>query len=81
LGLASWFKEENLGLCGAHSPNYAKPSIGILQTLEIFKQANPLPNVLYFGDRKVDMNFASNSGFNFFQVHCMLPVVGSINHE
>ena len=75
LGLKQWIKEENLGLCGAYGPNFAKPSIKILKVLEIFRLANPLPHVLYFGDREVDMVFASNSGFTFSQVHCMVPAV------
>jgi phosphoglycolate phosphatase-like HAD superfamily hydrolase len=78
LGLDNWFKQENLGFCGAYGPDFAKPSIRILKTLEIFRLANPLPSVLYFGDRQVDMIFASNSGFHFSQVHCLIPVVGSI---
>ena len=29
--------------------------------------------VIYFGDRKVDQEFAGNAGFQFVKVHCMAP--------
>ena len=81
LKLNRWFKEENLGICGSHEESFAKPATKILGTLEAFASGVFDPNVVYFGDREVDLRFASNAGFEFIQVKCMNPVVGTIRHD
>lgn len=70
LGLHAYFTSENMGLTGAHGACYSKPSINILGKIETLEGRHP-SQIVYFGDRSVDKQFAANAGFQFVSVKCM----------
>lgn len=72
LKLHSWFKPENIGISGCFGKQYQKPITLILGEIGIFKNTVVEPQeVVYFGDRQIDRQFAANAGFQFVLVRCM----------
>lgn len=71
LGLDRWFKEEDIFVSGdfgkdAYKPN---PYMG-----DLAKRRLKTDKILYFGDRKIDEEFAKNAGFAFRMVKNMINV-------
>lgn len=76
LGLARWFRRENIAVSGEYGPDYRKPSTKLLEKLAVFPQMRQEAPAVYFGDREVDKGFAANAGFTFIEVHCMVTAGG-----
>src|SRR5882724_6423379 len=75
LGLARWFEEADVGISGCHGPEFNKPDTRILGRIKVLEAAHLPRQVMFFGDREVDAQFASNAGFQFVRVACMHPVI------
>lgn len=74
LGLGRWFDLDNVGISGYHGQEFCKPSIKIINKIKILGKPYLPSQILFFGDRAVDTEFAANAGFQFVQVACMHPV-------
>lgn len=73
LGLEKWFEEGSIFISGDFGTEYQKPNT--LIRAEIEKAITDLSNVVYFGDRNVDMEFAKSMNFNFFKMYSMNEVI------
>jgi FMN phosphatase YigB (HAD superfamily) len=74
LGLDQWFKQENVGFTGYYGTDFYKPSIKIMDHMQLLHEVNA-QHVVFFGDRDVDQQFADAAGFMFIKVKCMQPEV------
>jgi FMN phosphatase YigB (HAD superfamily) len=74
LGLVHWFDSVNVGISGYHGPDFCKPSMKIINKISVLEAPSLPQQVLFFGDRAVDAEFAANAGFQFVQVACMHPI-------
>ena len=74
LELGRWFDAVNVGISGYYGPDFSKPSIRIINKIKILDKPYTPQQILFFGDRTVDAEFAANAGFQFVQVACMHPV-------
>jgi phosphoglycolate phosphatase-like HAD superfamily hydrolase len=74
LELGRWFDSVNVGISGYHGPEFSKPSIKIINKIKVLEKPCLPQQILFFGDRPVDAEFAANAGFQFVQVACMHPV-------
>lgn len=72
LSLNIWFDEENCFFTGLYGKEFYKPSNNILEKIPIFQNTNnPYEEVLFFGDRDVDCEFAKNANIQFVKVYEM----------
>jgi putative hydrolase of the HAD superfamily len=74
LELGRWFYSVNVGISGYHGPEFCKPSIKIINKINALKTPYLPHQILFFGDRAVDAEFAANAGFQFVQVASMHTV-------
>jgi len=74
LELGRWFDSVNVGISGYHGPEFCKPGIKIINKINILEKSCLPHQILFFGDRAVDAEFAANAGFQFVQVASMYPV-------
>ena len=78
LKLDHWISLANAGFTGQYGTEFHKPSIKILNKIELFNQCNgkndSIKSVVYFGDRKVDEIFAQNASFYFVPVKFMCMI-------
>lgn len=75
LGLAHWFAPSDVGISGCYGPEFCKPDTRILGKVKVLEAVCAPSQVLFFGDRGVDAQFASNAGFQFVHVACMHPII------
>jgi putative hydrolase of the HAD superfamily len=75
LGLEKWFYTENVYISGSSRPEYQKPSFRIIEKIKILNRIINPQEVVFFGDRDVDKEFAFNMQFQFVQVYCLTSVV------
>lgn len=71
LGLAQWFKPENMVISGCAGKGYEKPSTEILGKIGVLEDERWRGKTAYFGDREVDSLFAQASGFQYVPVKNM----------
>ena len=71
LGLDRWFREEDIFVSGDYGKNAYKPNpyMG-----DLVKKRLKTDKILYFGDRKIDEEFADNAGFAFRMVKNMISI-------
>ena len=71
LGLDRWFREEDIFVSGDYGKDAYKPNpyMG-----DLVKKRLKTDKILYFGDRKIDEEFAENAGFAFRMVKNMIIV-------
>ena len=74
LGLDRWFAPEDISISGDHGKHFEKPSMRIIDNLQCFKANLRSENIIYFGDREVDRQFADQCGFLFRRVKLMKGV-------
>lgn len=75
LGLAQWIAPENVAISGTYGAEFQKPSTRMIPHVALLN-GGPYPSqVVYFGDRDCDQEFAANAGFSFVKVKCMKPAV------
>ncbi|MFC5540557.1 HAD family hydrolase [Ureibacillus suwonensis] len=67
LGLMEYFHFENVVFTGLLGSEHYKPDTTALKYIDCLKENND-NSVIYFGDRKVDEQFATNAGFDFAHV-------------
>lgn len=77
LGLSCWFEKHNVALTGYYGPEYCKPKLRILKKIKILNYKYQPHQVVYFGDRQIDEEFANNAGFQFLRVSALHPVQSS----
>lgn len=70
LGLGRFFNNDRIIFTGLHGHDYYKPSTLALKFLNIKSK-----NIVYFGDRDIDMNFARNSKMIFKKVYNMQEIL------
>ena len=70
LGLERWFVKENVGFTGFYGSGYYKPSTKVIQHIAILQDVEP-SEIIYFGDRDVDKQFADQANYKFIQVKGM----------
>jgi len=68
LGLSRWFDYANVGISGYFGKEYCKPNLKVISHLQVLKKPYLPRQIVYFGDRVVDAEFAANAGFQFVQV-------------
>lgn len=79
LGLSRWFETADLGFCATLGAGFEKPDTRILREIQALRVAGAIAaEVVYFGDRSIDAQFAANAGFQYVQVHCMLEPVPAV---
>lgn len=71
LGLNEYFSNKNIFISGDYGREYQKPNTLINGFIN--KRFNNISNVIYFGDRDVDEQYARCSDFKFQRVKCMIP--------
>lgn len=71
LGLHNWFDVNNIGITGSWGKQYYKPSILIIDKINILRSSIRPDEIVYFGDRQVDKKFANRAGYNFLKVKCL----------
>jgi len=72
LSLDSFFKKENVCISGDYGAAYQKPALKALEQLGGFTDNRFQPEqVVYFGDRSIDREFARQAGFYFVGVQGM----------
>lgn len=69
LALHRWIDEKNVIVSGDYGKEYQKPAPYMGQVL--IAKVGTGDGILYFGDRRIDKEFAANSGFTFRQVKSM----------
>lgn len=74
LQLGRWFDSVNVGISGCYGPEFCKPSIKIINKIKVLETTCLPHQILFFGDRPVDVEFAANAGFQFVKVASMYPV-------
>lgn len=75
LSLDGFFKREDVCISGDYGNEYQKPALKALDKLEELKKNEFQPDqVVYFGDRHIDKEFAHQAGFYFVGVQNMHPV-------
>ena len=75
LGLTRWILTSNISISGSQKSCISKPDPRMCVSLDVFNDKVIEPqNVIFFGDRDVDENFARNCGFHFVKVRNMIPV-------
>ncbi len=65
LQLEKYFTQNNIFVSGSYGVHVQKPSIFSLQCLDVFKNKYEPSEIVFIGDRGVDMDFAKNAGFHF----------------
>jgi len=65
LQLEKYFTLNNIFVSGSYGVHAQKPSIFSLQCLDVFKNKYDPSEIVFIGDRGVDMDFAKNAGFHF----------------
>jgi hypothetical protein len=75
LGLNGWFAAGNINISGDYGEVFQNSSAGIIENLHCFQTRREPGNVVNFGDRDVDRQFASECGFMFRQVRVMTGVI------
>jgi putative hydrolase of the HAD superfamily len=68
LQLHRFFKKENVFISGDHGKNSGKPGLASLTGLPLLAACADPKEVLYIGDRQVDLEYAQNAGFHFANV-------------
>lgn len=71
LGLDMFILEENIFISGDYGKEYQKPNTLVNEFIR--KRFHNMKDVIYFGDRDVDEQYARNSEFSFQRVKCMIP--------
>ncbi|HBZ81752.1 HAD family hydrolase [Brevibacillus sp. FSL K6-0770] len=71
LGLTKWFEEENVGFTGLYGSAYGKPSPLIVNKIKLLHDVKNPRQVVFFGDREVDEQFAKGIGYQFVLTHCL----------
>jgi FMN phosphatase YigB (HAD superfamily) len=71
LGLGRWFEPANVGFCATLGSGFDKPHTRILGEIHALGESVAPAEVVFFGDREIDKQFATNAGFRYVQVHCM----------
>ena len=74
LVLIQWFAWPNVGISGCYGSDFCKPSTRILRKIELLDGRCSPSQVVFFGDRQVNAQFAINAGFQFAHVACMHPI-------
>lgn len=74
LGLEKWFNPENAWISECSGPEYQKPSCRIVEKIKILNHLINPQEVVFFGDREVDKEFALNMQYQFVQVYCLNSV-------
>jgi FMN phosphatase YigB (HAD superfamily) len=74
LGLGRWIDHGNVGISGRFGAEFSKPSIKIIDKIDVLRGGNYKGGVVYFGDRKVDAVFSNKAGFDFVRVKSMKPI-------
>ena len=74
LDLGRWIDHINLGITGKFGADFYKPSIKIIDEIDILRRKSYKGRVVYFGDRNVDAVFSSQAGFDFVCVKCMKKI-------
>ena len=74
LKLGRWFDPANVGISGYHGHEFCKPSLKITGKIGALNTPYMPHQIVYFGDRAVDAEFAANAGFQFVRVACMQMV-------
>lgn len=75
LGLYQFFEAENIFISGKHGKNAAKPQLLCLNHIGMIRREGLSPSeIVYFGDRPIDQQFASAANFVFQPVKLMYPV-------
>ncbi len=74
LKLSRWFDSMNVGISGHYGAEFCKPSTKIINEIRVLKTSCLPHQILFFGDRQVDAEFAVNAGFQFVKVASMYPV-------
>jgi len=73
LGLHRWFSSENIGISGVYGPDFAKPSLKMIEKISVLQRCACPLKVVYFGDRIIDKQFADATGFQFVHVNVLFP--------
>jgi FMN phosphatase YigB (HAD superfamily) len=73
LGLARWFASDNVGFSATCGPGFDKPHTRIVERIQVLRALPAGSEVVFFGDRSVDLRFAANAGWRFVAVKCMQP--------
>lgn len=71
LKLSRWFDPANVGIAGYYGHEFCKPSLKIIDEIGVLSAPHIPHQIVYFGDRAVDAEFAANAGFQFARVACM----------
>lgn len=74
LGLSHWIDAVDVGISGYHGHEFCKPNTRIIEKIKVLETPYLPQQILFFGDRVVDAQFAASAGFQFVQVACMHPV-------
>ena len=74
LDLGRWIMKKNIGITGNYGAEFYKPSIKIIEKIEILGDGDFEGRVVYFGDRDIDEEFSRQAGFSFVRVNCMKPL-------
>lgn len=74
LGLEQWFQPRNVGITGCLGSGFSKPDTRIIERIEALAGIESSRQVVYFGDRDPDEQFAAAAGFQFVKVRCMQEV-------
>lgn len=72
LGLSRWFTPHNILISG--TTGLSKPSEELLKLIPVIQSGIQPSNIIYFGDRDIDQDFATNVKFQFQRVFCLTPV-------
>ena len=80
MGLNNFFDSANIGISGVYGKGYQKPSTQIIRAIQVLDSVNA-EQVVFFGDRHVDEQFAKSAGFHFIKVKCMRSEAGSWTDE
>lgn len=67
LGLVEYFQTKNIVFTGELGRNYYKPDVTALKFIDCLKEYGQ-KNIIYFGDRHIDEQFAKNAGFDFVHI-------------
>jgi FMN phosphatase YigB (HAD superfamily) len=70
LRLDAFFPEGQVVFTGELGPEYCKPETGAFEKLQITHSPS---EILYFGDRNIDREFARRLGIHFQKVYNMVP--------
>jgi len=74
LELHRWFADANIAISGSRGEGFSKPATRMLREIQALATPLSAGEVVFFGDREVDAQFAANAGFQFVEVKCMHPL-------